>query len=225
MSLSVRTPQVLAADVSALARVQASPAEPTAKSQDATASKGLAGRAVKQVLHVAGHAAVLAAKGLWKLGEGVVFVARKFGQLVQSLHQEYKRQEAAKDKHLSHRTASRTFVESAGRPATSSSTASSGQAQLAGPGAGERKTALSDTDRLASKARRDDALLAQAVRRLPNPPTGVGPTQQRSGGSRAFTDFEHSGSTLSGKPLDPKWQREVNELQRRLDELKRPDGP
>lgn len=224
MSLSVRTPQVPAADVAAQALKQTSSADPAAKPQDATASKGLAGRAVKQVFHVAGHAAVLAAKGLWKLGEGVVFVARKFGQLVQSLHQEYRRQEAAKDKHLSHRTASRTFVESPGRPATSSSTASAGQAQSVESGASVRKTAPSDADRQATKARRDDALLAQAVRRLPNPPTGVGPTQQSSGGSRAFTDFEHSGSTLSGKPLDPKWQREVNELQRRLDELKRPDG-
>jgi hypothetical protein len=225
MSLSVRTPQVPAADVTALALAQTSSADPAAKPQDATASKGLAGRAVKQVLHMAAHAAVLAAKGLWKLGEGVVFVARKFGQLTQSLHQEYKRQEAAKDKHLSQRTASRPFVESAGRAATSSSTASAGQAQPEGPGADARKPAPSDTDRLASKARREDALLAQAVRQLPNPPTGVGPTQKSSGGSRAFTDFEHSGSTLSGKPLDPKWQQEVDALQRRLDDLKRPNGP
>jgi hypothetical protein len=225
MSLSVRNPQVPAADVNALARAQVSPADSATKPPEANASKALAGRAVKQVFHVAGHAALLAAKGLWKLGEGVVFVARKFGQLVQSLHQEYKRQEAANDKHLSHRTGSRPLVESERRPATSGSTAPPGKAPSAESSAGTRKTAPSDVDRQASKGRREDALLAQAVRRLPNPPTGVGPTQKGREDSRAFTDFEHIGSTLSGKPLDPKWQREVDALQRRLDELKRPDGP
>jgi hypothetical protein len=156
---------------------------------------------------------MLAAKGLWKLGEGLVFVARQFAHLVQALHREYQRQHNSSDKPLMARKASRP-PNDASTPMRSTS-AQTGVDPL-------HKTPSkpnSDAETAAHRSRRDDQRLAQRIKNLPEPPSSIGSAANRG----AYSDFEGSGSKLSGKPLDAKWQRTVDDLQARLDELRKPD--
>lgn len=231
--LAARTPAVAAEPAG-------QPAHPSERPSEHKADRLSAGRVVRQVLNVAAHAVVLAGKGLHKLAEGAVLVARRFGDLVTALKDEYRAQQARSDRALAARQARHSppdgsthhtraagafqrLVGSAGssmppaggtgqgRPADSAPRAVEGPPRAAGRDAAHRAAAVKD----AREARRID--------NLPSPPTGQ-PGSSRGDASRPYRDFEHSGSSLSGRPLDPKWQAEVAALQQRLDALKSRDG-
>jgi hypothetical protein len=55
-----------------------------------TARNPLAGRVIRHVAHYSFLAAKLTGQGLYKLGQGIAYVAGKFAQLVKALHDEYK---------------------------------------------------------------------------------------------------------------------------------------
>jgi hypothetical protein len=69
---------------------------PAPAETEKTAKSPLAGRVVKQIAHFSLQAAKLTGQGLYKLGQGIAFVANKFAQLVKSLHDEYKKIDASR---------------------------------------------------------------------------------------------------------------------------------
>ena len=71
-------------------QINAGDASSAGAAPEKTAKSPLAGRVVKQIAHFSFQAAKLTGQGLFKLGQGVAFVATKFAQLVKSLHDKYK---------------------------------------------------------------------------------------------------------------------------------------